>query len=270
MTYIELIPKEVLIGLAAIFGALWGSFANVCIARMPDNKSIIYPRSHCPKCAHIISWWENIPIFSFIILRGKCRQCHNTISWQYPLIECISAGLAMLMWMHLNHPLPFFLYFMCFAMPLIIITFIDIKHYIIPDILSIGGIPVGFIVYMIIHHDQGILQAAIDSGLGIAIGFGFLFLIAWGYEKLKKQEGLGGGDIKLMGMVGAFLGWKAVIACLFISSILGSVIGLTLMAILKKNSQFMIPFGPFIAVSAMIYFFVGEPALVWYMSLLAF
>lgn len=253
--------------LSGIFGAVVGSFANVCIVRMPLDQSIVKPGSHCPKCSHVLSWWENIPVFSFLFLKGKCRGCKTPISWLYPSVEILCSAIAIFTWWYFAHPLKFFLYYCFFLVPLVIITFIDIAHRIIPDEISIGGIFVGFAVHVILS-DGKYGAAAIDSLIGILAGGGSLFLIAYSYEKLKKVEGLGGGDIKLLAMLGAFLGWKATIFIVLFSSIIGSVFGIIIMMILRKNLKYAMPFGPFIAIAGILYLFAGEMVISWYLHLL--
>lgn len=252
------VPEALLYLLAALLGAILGSFANVCIVRLPRGESIVTPRSRCPMCGHRISWWENIPLLSFALLGGRCRGCRGRIPWRYPLVEGLSTALALLAWWFFRHPLPFLLYFCLLVIPLVIVAFIDLGHRIIPDGISIPGIPVGIAVHTLLAPRGMHLGAALDSILGAAAGGGALFLVAMAYEKLKKQEGLGGGDVKLIAMLGAFFGWKAAIFILLVSSVMGSIVGVFLMLVLRKDMKYAIPFGPFLAAAGLVQLFVGS------------
>ncbi|MFH0800053.1 MAG: prepilin peptidase [Pseudomonadota bacterium] len=252
---------------AGMIGAVLGSFANVCIVRMPRGRSIVRPSSHCPHCGHRLRWKENIPILSFILLQGRCRGCGRKISVRYPMVELICAALSMLTWWHFRHPLPYFIYLCLFVIPLVIITFIDLKHLIIPDEISISGIFVGAGAHIFLAGPGHREAAALDSLLGALAGSLALFLVALVYEKLKKQEGLGGGDIKLIAMLGAFFGWKAALFMLLFSSILGSIVGLLLIVILRKDMKYAMPFGPFLVAAGFVQLFVGERAISWYLNL---
>lgn len=262
------LPPWYLYFFSGLFGAVFGSFSSVCVSRIPEGKSIVRPGSHCPKCDHVLSWYENIPILSFIALGAKCKKCGAKISVRYLVLELLCAGLAMLTWWAYPSPLEFFVYYCLLVVPLVIVTFIDLEHMIIPDGISITGIFVGFGAHMLLRSHQGYVSSAIDSGLGIIAGGGSLFLIAFLYEKIKKMEGLGGGDIKLMAALGAFYGWKAVIFIMFLSSVIGSIVGVGMMIALKKNSKYAIPFGPFIAAAGIVYLYFGDELLQWYASLL--
>ncbi len=267
MTIADIPPWAVYI-FAGIFGSLLGSFANVCILRMPAGRSVVRPRSACPLCGHRLSWWENIPILSFIVLHGRCRSCRGHISWQYPLIELLCATLAVAVWWRFGQPLEFFVYLCLLIVPLVIVSFIDLKHRIIPDSISIPGIFVGVGAAVLLSVDGARLSAAIDSVLGAVVGGLTLFLVATAYEKLKKQEGLGGGDIKLIAMLGAFFGWRASIFILLVSSVLGSLVGLVMILVLRKDMKYAIPFGPFLAAAGIIYLFFGPRLILWYLGLI--
>lgn len=188
-----------------IFGALIGSFLNVCILRLPQEESIVTPGSHCPHCKKPITFYDNIPLVSYLVLKGKCRQCRGSISLQYPLIEGITALSSLLLIMKFGPSLSFLFYF-SFVAALIVITVIDLYHQIIPDVISLPGIGVGLLASLMIPQ-----ITFFNSLIGILIGGGSLFLVATLYQWLFKREGMGGGDVKLLAMIGAFLGWKAVI-----------------------------------------------------------
>ncbi len=233
-----------------LFGAVVGSFLNVVILRLPDKKqSIAFPGSHCPQCGTDLHWYENIPILSYLVLRGKCRSCKTKISLQYPFVELCMAMLTMALFHSFGLSFSFFFYF-CFLAALLVIIFIDLHHQIIPDSISFPGIIIGF-AGSFVNPDVTWQQ----SGLGILIGGGILYAIALGYFLLTKRDGMGGGDIKLLAMIGAFLGWQSLLYVVFASSLTGSIIGILVMIRYGRGSKMRIPFGPFLAVSAMSWLF---------------
>jgi leader peptidase (prepilin peptidase)/N-methyltransferase len=232
-------------------GAAVGSFLNVLIFRIPEGQSIVLPSSHCPKCGHAIRVYDNIPIISYLILRGKCRDCHEKISMQYPIVEAVAALMSLLLF--LKFGLSFkYLSSSIFICALIVITFIDLRHQIIPDVISLPGIPVFFFLAVFFMN-----LTLWESLLGILIGGGCLFAIAFLYEIITKREGMGGGDIKLLAMLGAFLGWKSLFFILFVSSLLGAVVGVSAMIIKGQDMKYAVPFGPFLSIAAVAYLFVG-------------
>jgi leader peptidase (prepilin peptidase) / N-methyltransferase len=238
--------------LAFIFGAAIGSFLNVCIFRLPAKASIIKPSSQCPYCHHPIRYYDNIPIISFVVLGGKCRDCRGRISWRYPLVELITAVLSLLLFNKFGFSLNFFTFFI-FAAVLIVITFIDLDHQIIPDILTLPGIPLFFLAAVLL-----VKVPWREAFPGLLIGGGVLFTIAFVYELITKREGMGGGDIKLLAMIGGFFGWKSLIFILLFSSLAGAVIGIAAMIINKQDMKYAIPFGPFLSAAAIAYIFWGD------------
>ncbi len=245
-----------------IFGAIVGSFLNVCILRIPAGKSIAYPPSHCPKCQYPIKWYDNIPMMSYLILMGKCRNCKERISFRYPLVEFLAALFSLAAMIMFGPSLVYFIYF-AFVSSLIVITFIDLDHQIIPDIISLPGIPLGFLASFVLPE-----ITYKESLIGIVIGGGLLLLVAVGYEFIAKKEGMGGGDVKLLAMIGAFLGWKGVLFTIFSGSLVGTIIGVTIMVAQGKDSKYAIPFGPFLSMGALLYLFFGEPIIYWYIGIL--
>ena len=237
---------------ALVFGAAIGSFLNVCIWRIPEGKSIVFPSSHCPKCGKSIRPYDNVPILSWLILRGRCRDCVEPISPRYPLVELLTALLSLATFWKYGLSLQYVAAFL-FAAVLVVITFIDFDHQIIPDVISLPGIPVFFLLAVFV---MGL--GFLDSLLGLLIGGGFLYLIAVGYELLTRREGMGGGDIKLLAMIGAFLGWKSLFFVVFMSSILGAVVGVVLILLKGKDMKYAVPFGPFLSIAAVMYLFVGR------------
>jgi len=237
---------------AFIFGAAIGSFLNVCIFRLPAKTSIIKPASRCPHCLHPLRLYDNIPLISFIFLRGKCRDCGTAISWRYPLVELITALFALLLFLKFGLTLNFFTFFI-FTAVLIVITFIDLDHQIIPDILTLPGIPLFFLAAIFI---VGLPWR--EALIGLLIGGGVLLAIALVYEFIAKREGMGGGDIKLLAMIGGFFGWKSLIFILLVSSFTGAVVGITAMIIKGKDMKYAVPFGPFLSAAAIAYIFWGD------------
>lgn len=268
-------PLELyLLAVPFVFGCLIGSFLNVVIVRWPEERSIVTPRSSCPKCGNFIAWYDNIPLISWTVLRGKCRHCDNPISIRYPLVELLTGVLSVLTFQRFI-PTPLQLsevgvvswvvYFALVA-GLVAITFIDFEHYLIPDEISLGGIPVGIVGVGILQWMGGGIIDIQSSLLGVLFGAGSLMLVRTAYYLVRKQEGMGLGDVKMMGLLGAFLGaHPALLFILFVSSFLGAVIGILVMVLRRQDLKYALPFGPFLAIAAVIYLLWG-----WqYASLLA-
>ncbi len=234
-----------------ILGLVMGSFLNVCIYRLPEGKSIIFPPSHCPYCQHKIKWYDNIPLLSFILLRGRCRYCHKPISWQYPLVEFISGLLTLFAYQKWGISLNT-LFYLIFLYALIVVSFIDLKWQIIPDVISLPGILLGLTASFFLPLSFK------DAFLGVLLGGGILFLVAYGYYLLTKKEGMGGGDIKLLAMIGAFLGWQAIPLVLFIASLTGSITGIIWLIATGKGRYCPIPFGPFLTLGAICVLFYPQ------------
>ena len=246
---------------AFIFGAVVGSFLNVCIYRLPAGKSIAFPPSACPQCQTAIRWYDNVPIVSFLLLRGKCRSCGATIAWRYPLVELLNGLLTAALMLRFGPTLTFAVFFV-FCSSLVVITFIDLDHQIIPDVISLPGIGIGFLFSFFLPW-----LSWSNSLLGILAGGGSLLLVAYGYQFLTGKEGMGGGDVKLLAMMGAFLGWRSILFIIFAASLVGSVIGITVMLAQKKDAKLAIPFGPFLAFGAVLYIFFGKQIILWYLNL---
>ena len=238
-----------------------GSFLNVCICRLPKEESIVFPGSHCPRCQKPIRFYDNIPLLSYLLLGGKCRHCGAPISFQYPLVEGITALSSLLLFIHFGPSWSYLIYF-AFVAALIAITVIDLYHQIIPDVISLPGIGVGLLASLVLPQ-----ITFLNSLFGVLLGGGSLFLVATVYQWLFKREGMGGGDVKLLAMIGAFLGWKAVILTILLSSLIGSVTGVILILIKGKDFKYAIPFGPFLSLGAVISLFYGERLIRWYLYL---
>lgn len=244
-----------------LLGAAVGSFLNVCIYRLPAGESVVSPPSRCPACGAGIRPWHNIPVLSWLILRGKCRDCGAPISPRYLFVELLNGLLTLALFLKFG-PSSTFLVLFVFCSALVAVTFIDLDHQIIPDVISLPGIVIGFACSFVLPW-----LGWKSSLIGIVAGGGSLLAVAWLYELFTKKEGMGGGDIKLLAMMGAFLGWRAVPFIIFTSSLIGSVIGVTLILIQKKDGKLAIPFGPFLAAGAVLYIFFGRAIITWYLTL---
>jgi len=244
------------------FGLILGSFMNVCIYRMPLKKSIVRPPSHCPHCGERIRFYDNIPVISYLLLMGKCRYCRQAISWRYPAVEAIAGCLSLALFIRFGFGYQYFL-FLLFVTILVTISFIDLRHKIIPDAISLPGIALGLGSSFFLPHITWV-----DSLVGVVAGGGILFLVAVIYERFTKKEGMGGGDIKLLAMIGAWMGWRSLPLILLVSSLSGSIIGFVYLLSSGKGYRARIPFGPFLSLGALIFFFFGRDLVTWYLRLL--
>jgi leader peptidase (prepilin peptidase)/N-methyltransferase len=245
-----------------IFGLCIGSFLNVCIYRLPASQSIAHPRSKCPKCDTFIEFYDNIPVLSFVWLKGRCRHCGTKIALRYPIVEILAGLLALASFLKFSLSVEALIYF-AFIACLLVVTFIDLDHRIIPDVITLPGIPICFAASFALPA-----MTYKTSLLGILAGGGSLFLVAWVYSLLTKKEGMGGGDIKLLAMMGALLGWQGVVFTIFISSLIGTLSGLAVMLRSHKGMKLAVPFGPFLALGGITYIFFGTPLIHWYFNLL--
>ncbi|MGQ9645232.1 MAG: prepilin peptidase [Thermodesulfobacteriota bacterium] len=244
-----------------IFGAIVGSFLNVCIYRIPRGESIVFPGSRCPRCQRPIPFYDNIPLISYLLLKAKCRYCQGPISPQYPLVEGVTALSSFFLFIQFGISWSYVFYFV-FLSSLIAITVIDLYHQIIPDVISLPGIGVGLIASFILPQ-----LTFLNSLTGLLLGGGSLYLVATLYHWLFKREGMGGGDVKLLAMIGAFLGWKAVVLTILLGSLVGSIVGVVVILIKGKDFKYAIPFGPFLSLGAALALFYGENLIAWYLSL---
>lgn len=244
-----------------ILGLLIGSFINVCIYRVPRQESIVFPSSHCPSCAQPIRPYDNIPLLSFLFLKGRCRSCRAPISWRYPLVELIH-GAGYLFILH-QFGLSFAaLIYALFFSSLMAVTFIDLSHQIVPDVITLPGMVLGLLAASTV-----LPPGPINSLIGLFLGGGLFYLVAVLSIALLKKEGMGGGDIKLIAMIGAFLGWKGMLLTIFLAALAGSVSGLFLVLVRGRSRAEPIPFGPFLALGAMVSLFWGPEILNWYLLL---
>ncbi len=264
-----------------IFGLIVGSFLNVCIARIPLGRSIATPPSHCPQCSKGIRFYDNIPLLSYLLLRGRCRHCGLPISFRYPLVELMNG----LLYVWIEHEFwlggeTLLIMLLCSA--LIVITFIDYDHQIIPDVISLPGMLIGIVIapFFLMALAEPLpfpidrmmplagpyLTALTNSLLGVLCGGVPLFAIGWIWEKLRHVEAMGGGDIKLMGMVGSFLGWKGALLTIMIGSLAGSLVGVLLILLKKHEMGKVMPFGPYLAFGAVLSAFYASDIISWYLG----
>lgn len=247
---------------AFIFGACIGSFLNVCIYRIPAGLSIVHPGSSCPECKTMISFYDNIPILAYLLLGGKCRTCKAPIAIRYPLVELITGLLAVACAMSFGATLHGLVVF-AFIATLVVVSFIDLDHRIIPDTISLPGIPIFFLASLAVPT-----VSWHASALGVLAGGGSLFAVAWAYQLITGREGMGGGDIKLLAMIGAMIGWQGILFTLFAASAIGTAVGLLAMVQSGKGLRLAVPFGPFLATGAVIYLFFGNVIINGYVNML--
>jgi leader peptidase (prepilin peptidase)/N-methyltransferase len=242
---------------AAAFGLCVGSFLNVCIYRLPRGESLVSPGSRCPKCKRPLRWFDNIPVLSWLVLRGRCARCGSPISLQYPVVELVTA----LVWVAIAWFTPagwLLASRLVLATALIVLFMIDLEHQLLPNAITLPGIVAGFLFSLVAPPGPA------DSLIGIVAGGGVLYAIAAGYYALRKEEGMGMGDVKMLAMVGAFLGWRAVLLTLVLSSFTGAVIGVAMMWAQRGNLRYALPFGTFLALGTFVTMLFGDDLLRWY------
>jgi len=245
---------------AGAFGALIGSFLNVCIHRVPRGASIVWPASACPHCKRQLSWYENIPVVSFLALGARCRSCKAPISIRYPFVEALTSLLFVLAWWTYG-PSVLFASRVVFGCILIVLFAIDLELQLLPHVITFSGIAVGLIFSFFTEPGW------VNSVLGILLGAGILYGVAFTWEWLRHQQALGGGDPPMLAMIGAFLGWKMVLATLMLGSLFGSVLGVSLIVARRASMASKLPFGCFLAVGAALSATVGPQLLGWYLGL---
>ena len=252
-------PAWLLIGTAAAFGAVIGSFLNVCIYRLPLDKSVVWPASACPQCGRLLAWYENIPVVSWIVLRGHCRTCAAPIGVRYPIIEALTAAMFGLAWWHYG-PGVLLASRLVFGCVLIVLFAIDLEHQLLPNAITLPGIAVGLAFSLFTEPGW---QASL---IGALAGGGVLFAAAEAYYRIRHEEGLGMGDVKMLAMVGAFLGWKLALLTLMMASLSGTLIGLVLIATKRGDMKYALPFGTFLALGTALSATVGPAVLDWYLG----
>ena len=252
-------------GTVIIFAALGlavGSFLNVCVHRLPLRLSIVLPSSRCPACDVTLRWFDNLPVLSYLVLKGRCRSCHARISPVYPLVEIVTAIMFVWYYLQLGWQ-PLLGMRLVFACAMIVLFVVDLRHRILPNVITLPGIVVGLVASLAV--DPG-WRAAVP---GVILGGGGLYLLAEVYYHVRHQEGLGMGDVKMLAMIGAFLGWQLMLVTLFLASLLGSIIGVGMLAAGLSDSKYALPFGSFLALAAIVATMTGEPLVAWYGGLYA-
>jgi leader peptidase (prepilin peptidase) / N-methyltransferase len=252
-------PAAISTIIAAVFGAMIGSFLNVCIYRIPKGRSIVWPGSACGSCGHALAWFENIPVVSYLVLRGRCRACQSPISFRYPFVEMLTAAMFAGGWW-LYGPSLLLVSMLLFGCALIVLFAIDLEYQLLPNVITIPGIFVGFAFSFI--NPPGWLASLI----GISVGGGVLWAIAEGYYLIRREEGLGMGDVKMLAMIGAFIGWKLTLVTLMMASFAGSIVGVLLIMSRRGGMKYALPFGTFLALGAALAATVGPGVLNWYLG----
>lgn len=245
--------------LVGVFGLSVGSFLNVCIHRLPNDESLVRPRSYCPRCRTPLRWYDNVPLLGYVMLWGRCRTCDMPISAMYPLVEVVTAVIFVAgyllvdqQWLLASR--------LVFACAMIVLFVIDLQHRILPNVITLPGVLIGFVFSWFLPPGW------FDSLVGMMAGGGILLLMAEAYYRIRKEEGLGMGDVKMLAMIGAFLGWKLMLVTLVLSSFMGSIIGLTVIALKKGDVKYALPFGTFLAIGALVSSVAGEALLGWYLQ----
>jgi leader peptidase (prepilin peptidase) / N-methyltransferase len=243
-----------------LLGLAVGSFLNVCIHRIPLGQSLTMPPSRCPGCDYRLRWFDNIPVVSYILLRGRCRSCRMPISLRYPLVELTTMVLfavhgEVFGWSALLVPR------LLFACAMVVLFAIDLEHQLLPNVITLPGIAIGLISSAVLP------PGIVDAIIGVLVGGGVLWLIGEAYFRYSGQEGMGGGDVKMLAMIGAFLGWKLVLVTLVLSSVAGSLIGVLVIAVKRGGMKYALPYGTFLALGALVASLVGNQIVNWYVSL---
>ena len=248
------------IAILAVLGLAVGSFLNVCIHRIPRGQSLNSPPSRCPFCEYRLRWIDNIPVLSYVLLGGRCRKCRARISIRYPIVELITMALFVIHgvvfgWSALLVPR------LVFACAMVVLFAIDLEHQLLPNAITLPGIVVGLIASAVLP------PGIVDALIGAAIGGGVLWLIGEAYFRYSGQEGMGGGDVKMLAMIGAFLGWKLVLVTLVLSSVAGSLIGLSVIVLRKGGMKYALPYGTFLALGALVASLAGDAIVNWYVGM---
>ncbi len=248
-----------LIGLA-ILGLAVGSFLNVCIHRLPRKASIVQPASSCPSCGYVLRWFDNIPVLSYAALGGRCRKCRTPISIRYPIVEVVTMAIFILHYAVFGVDI-ILVPRLLFASALIVLFAIDLEHHLLPNVITLPGIAAGLAFSALLP------PGIVDALIGTVIGGGILWLIGEAYFRYSGVEGMGGGDVKMLAMVGAFLGWKLVILTLVFSSFTGALVGLLVIAIRRGGMKYALPYGTFLSLAALVSSLVGARIVTWYLAL---
>jgi leader peptidase (prepilin peptidase) / N-methyltransferase len=250
-------PPAFELAIIAVLGLLIGSFLNAVIHRVPREQSLVSPGSRCPSCGYALRWYDNIPVASYLMLGGRCRKCRQTISIRYPIVELMTAAVFVAHYFVFGWT-PLLAVRLAFAASLVALFAIDLEHHLLPDAITLPGIVVGLVASLFLP------PGIVESLMGILIGGGVLWLIGEAYFRYAGEEGMGGGDVKMLAMIGAFLGWKLVLVTLVLSSVAGSVLGLAIIAVKRGGMKYALPFGTFLALGALAASLIGAQIVTWY------
>ena len=244
---------------SVLLGLVVGSFLNVCIYRLPRGRSVVNPSSHCPSCKTFLRWFDTVPVIGYMMLRGRCRECKSIISFVYPVVEVVTAVLFVVQYAVVElYPVLLVRFIFTSAMVVLFVT--DLQHRVLPDAVTIPGAIVGWCCSWV--SPLGWL----DSSIGIVVGGTFLFVVSETYYRIRGREGLGMGDVKMLAMIGAFLGWELTLVTLMMASVLGSLVGVMMVISKRGDVRYALPLGSFLAISATVMLVVGQPILTWYAS----
>jgi leader peptidase (prepilin peptidase)/N-methyltransferase len=244
--------------IALPFGLIVGSFLNVCIHRLPLHESVVWPASRCPHCRAELKPYDNIPLISYLVLGGRCRSCGKPISVQYPIVELLTGIVFFVAFLLFQPPLVY--QRLLFACAMIVLFVVDLEHRILPDAITLPGIVLGLAFSFFMPPGW------MDSLLGLVLGGGSLWAMAEAYFRIRNEEGMGFGDVKMLAMIGAFLGWKLVLLTLVLSSLVGSIVGIAIIALKRGDMKYALPFGTFLAIGALVAAVVGDRIVNWYAS----
>ncbi len=244
-------------GIVAAVGLAVGSFLNVCMYRLPRGESVVTPPSRCPSCGHRLRWFDNVPVLGWLVLRGRCRSCRTAISPRYPLVEVATAGFFLLQLWQVGWA-PLLAVRLLFVSAMIVLFVIDLQHRILPNVITLPGIVVGLVACLFFEPGWR------SSLIGVAAGGGVLWAIGEAYFRIRGEEGMGFGDVKMLAMIGAFLGWQLMLVTLLLASLAGSIIGGTMIAIDRGNMKYALPLGSFLALGAIVATHLGYPLIEWY------
>jgi leader peptidase (prepilin peptidase)/N-methyltransferase len=245
-----------------LLGAIIGSFLNVCIYRLPRKQSIVWPASRCTSCGRELAWFENVPVFGWLALGGRCRTCRAPVSAMYPIVETVTGVLfgATMYWYGAT---PLGLVRTAFGCAMIVLFVIDLQHRILPNAITVPGAVIGLVISVFLPPGW------VSSLIGVLIGGGLLFAIGETYYRVRGVDGLGMGDVKMLAMIGAFLGWKAVLVTLILSSFAGALVGVGIIVFTKGSMRLALPFGTFLSLGALAAMLVGDPLVTWYSGFFA-
>jgi leader peptidase (prepilin peptidase) / N-methyltransferase len=237
-----------------------GSFLNVCIHRIPRGGSVVHPASSCPHCGYVLRWIDNIPVFSYVMLGGRCRGCKAPISPRYPIVELVTMATFLVHYAVFGLDI-ILVPRLLFACAMIVLFAIDLEHHLLPNVITLPGIVMGLAFSVFLP------PGLVDALIGTLLGGGVLWVIGEAYYRYSGQEGMGGGDVKMLAMIGAFLGWKLVVLTLVLSSVLGSLVGLLVIAVRWGGLKYALPYGTFLALGALVASLLGADIVNWYVSL---